>query len=51
MKKILLIVTGVIAVFLIGFTIFINLSFEESFDEAFPVKELTIKADSAMIAR
>jgi mono/diheme cytochrome c family protein len=51
MKKILLIVIGSIAAILIGFTIFINLSYEQSFDEKFPVKELIIKADSAMVAR
>ncbi len=51
MKKILLIVVGTIAAVLIGFTIFINLNYEQSFDGAFPVKDLSIKADSTMIER
>lgn len=49
MKKALLILAAIIVIVVIGLFIFIQTGYDKSFDSEYPVTELTVKADSAMI--
>jgi len=50
-KKILLTVLVVIVVALLGFVVFVNTQYDKDYSEEYPVEELNIVADSAMLAR
>lgn len=50
-KKILLILVLVLVVVIAGFVTFVNTSYEKDYSELYPVEELTVEADSALLAR
>lgn len=52
MKKIIYGILAILVIAVIGFVIFVNLSWQKNFSESYPVNaELSIDADSAMIVR
>ncbi len=50
-KKILIVLVVLVLVVVIGFVLFVNTSYEINHDKDYPVTEITIKADSASVAR
>jgi mono/diheme cytochrome c family protein len=51
LKKILIGLVALVLIVIIGAALFVNLSYEKDYSADFPVEELKIEADSAMIAR
>ena len=49
-KKILLVLLAIIVLIVIGFVIFVNTSYNKNFNEEYPVTELNVIPDSAMLA-
>ena len=51
LKKILVSVLVLLIVAVVGFVVFVNTQYDRDYSEEFPVSELNVVADSAMLAR
>lgn len=50
-KKILITLVVVVLVVVLGFVLFVNMSYQKDYSEQYPVTELKVEADSARLAR